>query len=123
MNLSFVENLLENDDNLSYFPSINNPHHLNRGQQTFLGSSTNTGLFNDLLPNSTNNPISTLSTNTFLNNRQQQTYKPLSTMTFPPQQQQQSTRNDENVFHNNHPHANSVSLEKERCSWNETLFV
>lgn len=101
------ENLLENDDNLSYFPSINNPNHLNRGQGTFLNNSNNTGLFNDLLPN----PIST---NTFLNNRQQPTYKPPSTMTFAQQQQQQvqqsqSTRNDENVFHNNHPHGNSVN--------------
>jgi hypothetical protein len=100
----------KNDDNLSYFPSINNP---NRSQQTFLNGSNNppNGLFTDILPNNntnTNNPISTLSTNTFLNNRQQQSYKPLSTMIFPSQQQQQQQmRNDENVFHNNHQHANS----------------
>jgi hypothetical protein len=66
----------------------------------------NNGLFNDILSNNNNNPISTLSTNTYVNNRQQQQpYKPLSTMTYP---QQQQIRNDENVFHNNHQHVNSV---------------
>jgi hypothetical protein len=66
----------------------------------------NNGLFNDILSNNNNNPISTLSTNTYVNNRQQQPYKPLSTtMTYP---QQQQIRNDENVFHNNHQHVNSV---------------
>jgi hypothetical protein len=113
----FLENLLENDDNLSYFPSINNPNHLNRSQQIFLNgppNNTNNGLFNDILStsnnnNNNNNPISTLSTNTFVNTRQQQLFKPLSTLTFP---QQQQTRNDENVFHNNHPHTNSVQKEE-----------
>jgi hypothetical protein len=101
-----MKTFLENDDNLLYFPSINN---LNRQQQTFLsGSNTNNGLFNDILPN--NNPISTLSTNTFVNNRQQP-YKPISTMAYPQQQQQQhQMRNDENAFHNNHQHASSVRI-------------
>lgn len=102
---------LENDDNLSYFPSINNS---NRVQPTFL-NNTNNGLFNDLLPNNSynTNPVSTLGTNTFGNNRQQ-SYKSLSNIIYPQQQQaqaqaqQQQIRNDENVFHNNQPYANSV---------------
>jgi len=95
-----------------YFPSINN---LNRQQQTFLSGSnnnnTNNGLFNDILSNNNNNnPISTLSTNTFVNNRQQ-SYKPISTMAYPQQQQHQhQMRNDENAFHNNHQHASSVRI-------------
>ena len=117
---SFLANLLENDDNLSYFPAINNPNHSSRSQQIFLNGSNNTGLFNDILSN--NNPISTLSTNTFLNNRQQQQqqqpYKPLSAIPFPPQQQ---TRNDENVFHNNHPHPSSVRMKNFR-EWNFFSF-
>ncbi|CAF1653925.1 unnamed protein product, partial [Adineta ricciae] len=97
----------KNDDNLLYFPSINN---LNRSQQTYLSSSnTNHGLFNDILPtnnNNTNNPISTLSTNTFINNRQQQQqqqqpFKPPTAFSYP---QQHQIRNDENVFHNNQQH-------------------
>jgi len=89
----------KNDDNLSYFPSINNSNNINLQQQTFLNYSNNTnnGLFNGILSNNNNNPISTLA-----NNRQQQPYKPLSTMTYP---QQQQIRNDENVFHNNHQYA------------------
>lgn len=34
------------------------------------------------------------------------------------QQQQQSTRNDENVFHNNHPHGTSVIEKKMKFSSN-----
>jgi len=106
------KNLLENDDNLSYFPSINHPNNLNRQQQTFLNGSNNNNnnnncLFHDILSNNntnTTNPISTLSTNTFVNNRPQ-IFKSLSTMPYP---QQQLIRNDENVFHNNHQHGNNV---------------
>ncbi len=106
--IKFLENPLENDENLSYFPSINNPNTFNRPNQTFSNGSNNNGgnMFNDILPNPNPNPISTLSTNTFLNNRQQP-YKPVSTMTFPPQAQ---IRNDENVYHTNHPYANSVRI-------------
>ncbi|CAF4656706.1 unnamed protein product [Rotaria sp. Silwood1] len=97
----------KNDDNLLFFPTINNnTNSLNRQQQTFLTGTNNNGLFNDiLLNNNTNNPISTLSTNTLINNRQP-SYKSLSTIGFPPQPQQQ-IRNDENVFHNNHQYASS----------------
>ncbi|CAF1357655.1 unnamed protein product [Adineta steineri] len=116
----------KNDDNLLYFPSINNLNRQQQQQHTYLTGSNNTnGLFNDILPNNNNNnnnnnnttnPISTLSTNTFMNNRQQP-FKSISTMAYPQQQQQQQQqqqhqqqqqlRNDENVFHNNHPHPNN----------------
>ena len=85
---------LENDDNLLCFPTINN---INRQQQTsFNGSNTNT-FFNELLSNTNaNNSIST-------NNSRQ---LPLKCLTFP----QQHMRNDENTYHNNHPHIGNVHV-------------